>query len=82
MGPVKPANLRYRALYGPGPARDSAGQAQPQPSRETVANRSQGVESATIRELVTYWGPGYDWRRCEANLNALPRRQDLGKPGT
>jgi pimeloyl-ACP methyl ester carboxylesterase len=43
------------------------------PGRETVADRSQGVQLATIQHLVTYWGADYDWRRCEAQLNALPQ---------
>jgi pimeloyl-ACP methyl ester carboxylesterase len=28
---------------------------------------------ATARALVTYWADGYDWRTCEAKLNALPQ---------
>jgi pimeloyl-ACP methyl ester carboxylesterase len=43
------------------------------PGQETVADRSQGVQLATIQHLVTYWGADYDWRRCEAQLNALPQ---------
>jgi pimeloyl-ACP methyl ester carboxylesterase len=43
------------------------------PSRELVADRSQGVQLATIQELSRYWGTEYDWRRCEAKLNALPQ---------
>jgi pimeloyl-ACP methyl ester carboxylesterase len=43
------------------------------PSKELVADRSQGVQSATIRELARYWATEYDWRRCEARLNALPQ---------
>src|SRR5215469_14994170 len=43
------------------------------PPKELVADRSQGVQSATIQALVTYWGSGYDWRSCEAELNALPQ---------
>jgi pimeloyl-ACP methyl ester carboxylesterase len=43
------------------------------PDRETVADRSQGAQLAKIQELVRYWGTGYDWRRCEAALNALPQ---------
>jgi len=43
------------------------------PSRELVADRSQGVQLATIQALVTYWRTDYDWRRCEARLNALPQ---------
>jgi pimeloyl-ACP methyl ester carboxylesterase len=43
------------------------------PDRETVTDRSQGAQLAKIQELVAYWGSGYDWRRCEAALNALPQ---------
>jgi pimeloyl-ACP methyl ester carboxylesterase len=43
------------------------------PSRELVDDRSQGVQLATIRELTRYWTDGYDWRTCEAELNALPQ---------
>jgi pimeloyl-ACP methyl ester carboxylesterase len=43
------------------------------PSRELVADRSQGVQLATIRELARYWAAEYDWRACEAELNALPQ---------
>ena len=40
------------------------------PSKELVTDRSQGVQLATIRELARYWATDYDWRRCEARLNA------------
>jgi len=43
------------------------------PSRELVADRSQGVQLATIQELARYWATEYDWRACEARLNALPQ---------
>jgi pimeloyl-ACP methyl ester carboxylesterase len=43
------------------------------PGKELVADRSQGVQLATIRELARYWAAEYDWRRCEAKLNALPQ---------
>jgi pimeloyl-ACP methyl ester carboxylesterase len=43
------------------------------PSRELVADRSQGVQLATIQELARYWTTDYDWRACEAKLNALPQ---------
>jgi pimeloyl-ACP methyl ester carboxylesterase len=43
------------------------------PSRELVADRSQGVQLATIQELARYWTTEYDWRACEARLNALPQ---------
>jgi len=43
------------------------------PSRELVADRSQGVQLVTIQELARYWATGYDWRACEARLNGLPQ---------
>src|SRR3989449_4786000 len=43
------------------------------PERETVTDQSQGVQLATIQKLAQYWGKEYDWRRCEAQLNALPQ---------
>ena len=43
------------------------------PERETVADESQGVPLATIQELARHWATGHDWRRCEAELNALPQ---------
>ena len=43
------------------------------PTRELVADREQGVQLATMRELARYWATEYDWRRCEAKLNALPQ---------
>ena len=43
------------------------------PTKELVEDRSQGVQLATVRELVRYWTTEYDWRRCEARLNALPQ---------
>src|SRR6478735_4660443 len=43
------------------------------PSKELVADRSQGVQLATIQELARYWASGYGWRACEARLNALPQ---------
>ena len=43
------------------------------PSTELVADRSQGVQLATMRELARYWSTEYDWRKGEAKLNALPQ---------
>ncbi|HEX2467480.1 MAG TPA: epoxide hydrolase, partial [Solirubrobacterales bacterium] len=43
------------------------------PSKELVADRSQGVQLATIQELARYWTSDYDWRKVEAKLNALPQ---------
>jgi pimeloyl-ACP methyl ester carboxylesterase len=42
------------------------------PERETVEDASQGVQLATMRKLAHYWASNYDWRKCEAKLNALP----------
>jgi len=43
------------------------------PSKELVEDRSQGVQLATMQELVRYWGTEYDFQRLEARLNALPQ---------
>ena len=43
------------------------------PEKETVADQSQGVPLATMQELARYWATDYDWRKCEAKLNALPQ---------
>jgi hypothetical protein len=42
------------------------------PERETVTDDSQGVPLAMMQELARYWAADYDWRKCEAKLNALP----------
>jgi pimeloyl-ACP methyl ester carboxylesterase len=42
------------------------------PERETVTDDSQGVPLATMQDLARYWATDYDWRPCEARLNALP----------
>ena len=42
------------------------------PERETVSDDSQGVRLAMLQDLLRYWGTDYDWRACEARLNALP----------
>jgi len=41
------------------------------PSKELVADRSQGVQLRTMQELARYWATDYDWRKAEARLNAL-----------
>jgi pimeloyl-ACP methyl ester carboxylesterase len=43
------------------------------PEMETVADESQGVQLATIQQLVRDWQTDYDWRKVEARLNALPQ---------
>ena len=43
------------------------------PEREIVTDQSQGVPLATVQKLARYWETEYDWRKCEAKLNALPQ---------
>ena len=43
------------------------------PDKETVNDQSQGVQLAKLQELARYWGTGYNWRKAEAKLNALPQ---------
>jgi len=43
------------------------------PEKETVADQSQGVQLETIQALARHWAKEYDWRECEARLNALPQ---------
>jgi pimeloyl-ACP methyl ester carboxylesterase len=43
------------------------------PSKELVEDPSQGVQLATLQALARYWATDYDWRECEAKLNALPQ---------
>jgi len=43
------------------------------PLRELVSDQSQGVQLATAQALAQYWGTDYDWRKCEAKLNAIPQ---------
>ncbi len=43
------------------------------PENETVADESQGVQLATMQKVARYWEADYDWRTCEAKLNALPQ---------
>jgi pimeloyl-ACP methyl ester carboxylesterase len=43
------------------------------PSKELVADRTQGVQLATLQALARYWAEDYDFGRIEARLNALPQ---------
>ena len=43
------------------------------PEPETVDDWTQGVPLGYVRELCEYWRDGYDWRACEASLNAFPQ---------
>lgn len=42
------------------------------PERETVNDDTRGVQLTTIQALAHYWAKDYDWRPCEARLNAQP----------
>src|SRR5271170_5393937 len=42
------------------------------PEREQVADASQGVQLATMQKLAQYWANSHDWRKCEAEINAMP----------
>ena len=43
------------------------------PEAESVGDASQGVQLATIEELVRYWGTAYDFTRVATRLNAYPQ---------
>jgi hypothetical protein len=43
------------------------------PTKELVADQSQGVQLATTQALASYWATEYDWRKVEARLNSLPQ---------
>ena len=43
------------------------------PDPATVGGWTQGVPLDYARDLCEYWRTRYDWRRCEAELNALPQ---------
>ncbi len=42
------------------------------PDKETVRDDTQGVPLALMQDLARYWATDYDWRKCEARLNAVP----------
>jgi pimeloyl-ACP methyl ester carboxylesterase len=42
------------------------------PEKETVSDATQGVQLATTQKLARYWATEYDWRKCEARINAVP----------
>src|SRR5499426_1027115 len=43
------------------------------PEKETVGDSAQGVPLALMQELARDWATDYDWRRVEAQLQALPQ---------
>lgn len=42
------------------------------PDAQPVDDDSQGVPLDRLQPLLRYWSDGYDWRKFEARLNALP----------
>ncbi len=42
------------------------------PDREQVSDAAQGVQLATMQKLADYWLNHHDWRRCEAQIDAVP----------
>ena len=51
------------------------------PTKELVADRSQGVQLATLRELARYWTSEYDWRKCEATTERAAAVHDRDRRG-
>jgi len=43
------------------------------PDKEQVTDDTQGVRLKTAQQLARYWQDGYDWRKVEARLKALPQ---------
>ncbi len=43
------------------------------PEKETVGDWSEGVPLAKMKALAAYWRSGYDLRRLERRLNAVPQ---------
>jgi pimeloyl-ACP methyl ester carboxylesterase len=42
------------------------------PDKEVVSDFSQGVPLKTQQQVLRHWQTSYDWRNCEARINALP----------
>jgi len=76
QGPIEDRSIRPFKVHIPQRALDNLRgriKATRWPDRETVADRSQGIQLAELQQLVHYWGSGYDWRKLEAKLNSLPQ---------
>ena len=65
--PSVPHQCSEKPACGPPPAHLG----DPVADGETVTDELQGVQLATMQELARYWATDYDWRKCEAKLNAL-----------
>jgi pimeloyl-ACP methyl ester carboxylesterase len=42
------------------------------PDKEPVPDQTQGIQLATMQALAHFWATKYDWRQCEARINAFP----------
>src|SRR6201991_2426473 len=56
------SDLRRRVQSTVWPEKENAG----------ASDNTQGVSLQTMQSLAQYWATGYDWRKCEARINALP----------
>ncbi len=51
------------------------------PERETVADWSQGIPLAYVRDVCRTWAEEYDWRRVEGELNGYEQLRYLDEGG-
>ena len=51
------------------------------PSTELVADRSQGVQLATLQALASYWTTDYDWRRVRGETERAAAVHDRDRRG-
>ena len=51
------------------------------PTKELVADRSQGVQRATLQELARYWTNEYDWRKVRGETERPPAVHDRDRRG-
>ena len=51
------------------------------PTKELVADRSQGVQLATVQELARYWTSDYDWRKCRDEAQRAAAVHDRDRRG-
>jgi hypothetical protein len=65
---VRPSEVHVPDDHLAGPRRRIAGTRWP--PGETVTDPPQGVQSSAIQNLLTCWGTGYHWRRCESGRYA------------
>lgn len=43
------------------------------PDKEIVSDATQGVQLSTMKQLASYWGKEYNWRKIETKLNSYPQ---------